>query len=477
MAQAQAHALTAASNASNDPDAGPRAEADFYERALRTRFRAFVSPTGILPPALALLDNVERGFPLARTLDTLAALNITALVTARHQPDVPRLHIQRLDVLDPAAAVALFAERYRDKGAVWDAAHDAAPATTVVEYLGHLPLAIELQAARAALLQTSVADLAATLQRDRSQGLLGDPTDATRTMRYSFDQSLKTLTPLQRTRFAALGLPEGPDWPRPLIERLLAGIPDGAATGTSDDSDASGNSDASEDTEPSPRALASARDDLALLVALSLASLPPPDGRVRLHPLLREYAAARWWAEPAATQADGLLALLDGIEGLVTEFEHDFAALGREEEMIVSALNLAQTSRTAPQQIVVTVNLLVEYVIQGGRSQLGDMILHWQLAALREVGDRAGEGTTHFNLGRLSDAEMDFSDAELHLRLALAIHHELGNRTMERAILSYYGGFWERRGARGDGDGAALLRAGARYHAGGGRPRWRGRHP
>ena len=87
MAQAQAHALTAASNASNDPDAGPRAEADFYERALRTRFRAFTSPAGSLPSALVLLDNVERGFPLARALDTLAALNITALVTARHQPE------------------------------------------------------------------------------------------------------------------------------------------------------------------------------------------------------------------------------------------------------------------------------------------------------------------------------------------------------------------------------------------------------
>ncbi len=152
----------------------------------------------------------------------------------------------------------------------------------------------------------SVGQLSADLERDRGQGLLGDPLDATRNMRYSFEQSLKTLTPLQRTRFAALGLPDGPDWPRAVIERLLAGIQEQGET-------------PAEDTEPSASELAAAQADLDIFVALSLASLLPPDGRVRLHPLLREYAHELWQNQPAETQTQGLRALLAGIDTLVTE--------------------------------------------------------------------------------------------------------------------------------------------------------------
>jgi predicted ATPase len=124
------------------------------------------------------------------------------------------LTVVPLDVLDPTTAIQLFAERYRAQGGAWDEDRDTEAATAIVDQLGYLPPAIELQAARAARGGMSVTHLNADLDRDRSQGLLGDPLDATRNLRYSFDQSLRTLTPLQRTRFAALGLPAGPDWPR-----------------------------------------------------------------------------------------------------------------------------------------------------------------------------------------------------------------------------------------------------------------------
>ncbi len=176
---------------------------------------------------------------------TLSALHLTALVTARHTPAVPRLAVVRLDVLDPppppsSSPNATARKAARGNGDDGDETRDAtAAAAIVVERLGWLPLAIELQAARAALVQVSVAQLNADLDRDRSQGLLGDPTDATRNMRYSFAQSLRTLSPLQRTRFAALGLPGGPDWPRSVIVRLLAGIreQDGSANADVTDDD------------------------------------------------------------------------------------------------------------------------------------------------------------------------------------------------------------------------------------------------
>ncbi len=180
------------------------AEVELRERALQNCLRASISVGQPPSRALVLLDNVEVGLPLARALDSLMSLGITALVTARHILSGPRLTVVRLDVLDPPAAAQLFAERYRAQGGSWDDTHDRDATAIVVERLGWLPLAIELQAARAALRGMSVDQLSADLARDRSQGLLGDPLDATRTLRYSFDQSLRTLTPLQCTRFAAL---------------------------------------------------------------------------------------------------------------------------------------------------------------------------------------------------------------------------------------------------------------------------------
>ena len=218
---------------------------------------------------------------------------------------MPRLTVVPLDVLDPTAAVELFAERFRAQGGSWDdgdEARDAESTAQVVKQLDYLPLAIELQAARAARGGMSVAHLNADLARDRSQGLFGDPTDATKNLRYSFEQSLRTLTPLQRTRFAALGLPGGPDWPRDVIMRLLAGIQEHTeqdATATTDGTQETPESD----DEPSANAMASTQADLDLLVALSL--LTPAEGRLRLHPLLREFAHEVWRAEPPATQIAG----------------------------------------------------------------------------------------------------------------------------------------------------------------------------
>ena len=416
--------------------AGPAAEVEFRERALQNRLRASL-------PALILLDNVEVNFPLARALDHLSALKITALVTARHTPAVPRLRLLPLDVLAPVAAAQLFAERYREKGGAWDegdegdAARDAsyaASAANVVERLGWLPLAIELQAARAALGQMSVAQLSADLDRDRSQGLLGDPTDATRNLRYSFAQSLRTLSPLQRTRFAALGLPGGPDWPRSVIVRLLAGIQEHDARADSTSADATDENK----NEPSPGEMASAQADLDLLLALSLATLLP-EGRLRLHPLLRDYAHELWQATPAAIQAAGLSALLAGLLALARQQRRDFAALAREEELLVVALDLAQANQAAPQQVIAIVDALQDYLTLGGHWNTGMLLRAWQLAACRTVGDRRDEGRILNHLGLLANRLGQPEQARGYYEQALIIRREVGDRAGEGATLNNLG--------------------------------------
>jgi tetratricopeptide (TPR) repeat protein len=401
--------------------AGPEAEVELRERALQVRLQAPASSAGVLPlpPALVLLDNVEVTFPLARVLDVLSSLGITALVTARHAPSVARLQLFPLDVLDEPAAIQLFAERYRAQGGAWDEARDTEATATIVERLGWLPLAIELQAARTAMRQTPVAQVSSDLARDQSMRLLGDPLDSRRTMRYSFEQSLKTLTLLQRTRFAALGLPEGPDWPHAVIELLLAGI--------------------SEQDDPSSSALASAQSDLDRFMALSLVTLPP-DGRVRLHPLLRKYALELWQAESADTQTRGLHALLAGIHDMVTEYQHDFVGLAREEEMVVAALNTAQARHTALRWVIRVVNALNEYLTLGGHWRLGMQMGQWQLVAKRKVGDHSGEGITLNNLGYLADSLGQKDEARSYYQQALVIYRQIGDRAAQGAILNNLGG-------------------------------------
>src|SRR5262249_21980050 len=160
-----------------------------------------------------------------------------------------------------------FAERYADRGGAWDAACDAVATTAIVETLGGLPLAIELTAARAARTHLPLTTLSDELGAPDALAHLNDPRDPTASVRYALGKTLLASSPSQRTRFAALGLPAGADWPQPIIEGLFVGVP------------------ASHDGVPP------AATELEALVAYSLVGLVAPvelagraAPRVRLHP-------------------------------------------------------------------------------------------------------------------------------------------------------------------------------------------------
>ena len=92
-------------------------EVEAREAQLRAALR-------LQPNSLALLDNVEVAFPLARAVDTLSAPGMRLLVTARHRPSLPQLRLLSLDTLEEDAAVALFAERFTAQDGDWEAARD-----------------------------------------------------------------------------------------------------------------------------------------------------------------------------------------------------------------------------------------------------------------------------------------------------------------------------------------------------------------
>ena len=393
----------------------PEAEAELRERALRARLR--LAGNEPLSPALVLLDNVEREFPLQRALETLAALSITVLLTTRTEFHLPRLSLYKLEVLAPAAALTLLQQRYADLGGTWHAARDDAPAVAIVSALGSLPLALELAAPRAAEIGLE------TLAKEVQQGTLAplqDVLDAKRSVGYLLSKSLSSLMPTQQARFATLGLPAGPDWPRPVIEQLVSAV--GALP-----------------TEAAP-----ANTDLSLLARLSLIKLVPPEApdeapRVRLHPLLRELAREAWAKQPGDIQRLALEALLEGVGTLVENDARDFGRLKREEEMIVGTLRQAAEAHLAQLRLIEVIGALVNYLMIGGHWRLGMELLPLQREACREVGNRAGEGITLSNLGSLADNLGRKEEAARYYEQALLIHREVGDRVGEGTVLNNLG--------------------------------------
>ena len=334
-------ATLAATDSPSDAPAGvpsPTAAVELRERALRQLRPLPPLAAGgqddeegkhAISPALLLLDNVERRLPLDRALEALAPLAITVLVTSRHRPASPHLRLLPLDVLDTSAAIRLFASRYHHRGGPWETDPDTVGARFVVELLGRLPLAIELAAARAAALRLSVHALGDELAAADRQGRLTGPLDITPAVRYLLDQNLAALPGTRRTRFAALALPDGPDWPLPVVERFLAGV------------------------APNAPGVTSARADLEALAALSLITVsssrshaPRSSGAVALphvylHPLLRDLALAEWERQPDDVHRAAAIALLDALDSFIATHRTDPTALVREEELMRGALRAA----------------------------------------------------------------------------------------------------------------------------------------
>jgi tetratricopeptide (TPR) repeat protein len=401
----------------------PERELQVRERALQRRLASSAGTR----PALLVLDNVEHDLPLALALETFSALGMSVLLTARHEPSSPRVRIVTVDVLDPAAAAELFQERYIARGGEWDSGRDRSAASVVVEALGWLPLAIELAAARAARTHQAVSMLADELQEADRLGKLRDPLEPTHSVRFAFSRSLELLTPAQRARFALLGLPAGPDWPRPVIEQVF--------TATSAQA-------------PDP---VLAADDLEAMAALSLLVLTNATGdqggpRVRLHPLLRELAREEWQRQPETDRKVEIAALLDAAGDLIEGHERDFPLLAREGDLIAGALRSAASAGVELLRVSRWIMALEPYLDLGGHWRLGYELYTLAGELSSRAGDRSGEAQAQNNLGVLAQHLGDFEAAEQAYARSLALRRELGDRLAEAESLSNLGGLAHARG-------------------------------
>jgi tetratricopeptide (TPR) repeat protein len=227
------------------------------------------------PCTLLALDNVEPGLDARAAIDTLAVTNHTAvLLTARQAVAPEKLSPIVLSPLDDANAATLFGQRLQqaDRAHARPNAQDIPLILAVVEAVGGLPLAIELTAAYAGVQGLPLKRIIAQLAEDHldAAAFRADPARAPAAR---FDHSWQVLTPTQQRTFAGLSLVAGASFPRDAALAFAKAAPDPKRA-----------DDPSERADP--------EGDVAALVSYALVE-PLAGERLRLHPLLREYAAKR----------------------------------------------------------------------------------------------------------------------------------------------------------------------------------------
>ena len=224
---------------------------------------------------LLALDNVEPKLDADALLDTLAVRGHTALLlTARQQIAPHRLRAIALPPLPPPEGESLFRERLGQIDAARPNAQDEPAIPKLLAAVSGLPLAIELTAAYAGMQRLALEHVLREVEHDGLHAA-AFRADSKRALLTRFERSWLALMPRQQRCFVGLSLLAGGSFPR---EAALA-----VAQAADDQADPPG--------------------DLLTLVSYGLVEALPGGERLRLHPLLREYAAGKLKTQPPAPQA------------------------------------------------------------------------------------------------------------------------------------------------------------------------------
>jgi predicted ATPase/class 3 adenylate cyclase len=163
--------------------------------------------------SLLVLDNFEQILPGGSTVAELleCARDLRVLVTSQAPLHVRGETVVTLDALAPEAATALFTERARAATPGWSAtADEAAAVADVCERVGRLPLAVELAAARVAVLAPSELLRRLEASSDVLRNVARDAPERHRSLRATFEWSHGLLAPEHQILFARLGAFAGP---------------------------------------------------------------------------------------------------------------------------------------------------------------------------------------------------------------------------------------------------------------------------
>jgi tetratricopeptide (TPR) repeat protein len=368
------------------------------------------------PRTLLGLDNMEPGLDARTAIETLAVADHTAiLLTARHAVAPEKLRPIVLKPLETPDAVTLFEQRLRQSDATRPTAEDEALIPAVVEVAGGLPLAIELAAAYAGVQRLPISRIVGQLADDRLKAAAFH-SDPTRALAERFDRSWHVLTPTQQRSFAGLSLLASASFPRAAALAIAhaAPNPDGA-------------DEPSEHTGP--------EGDVAALVSYAL--IEPLTGEwLRVHPLLREYAASRFGAlGPSVVERLGDAAV---VYWLAYAYAHPgyegMDALETVTSGLMGALSWAHEHRKH-HAVVDLAGALRGFWNVRGHFDTADLAYGWVIEAAIELGDLQLEAWARHERALVERQLGRWMQARANLERALTLAHETGDPRIERPIV------------------------------------------
>ena len=164
-------------------------------------------------PTLLVLDNFEQLLPAAPLVSQLvaAAPGLRVLVTSQAALRVTGEVVMGLDALELGAAADLFvALAWRSDQNLSAETEDRDAIVEICRRVGSLPLAVELSAARAALLAPKELLARLEVSSDLLRGVARDAPERHRSLRATFEWTYGLLAPSERLLFRRLGAFAGP---------------------------------------------------------------------------------------------------------------------------------------------------------------------------------------------------------------------------------------------------------------------------
>jgi tetratricopeptide (TPR) repeat protein len=133
---------------------------------------------------------------------------------------------------------------------------------------------------------------------------------------------------------------------------------------------------------------------LEALVSYSLVSLVTAPGadapRLHLHPLVRDLAREEFAEQVASIREAALAGLLAGVQNWVEAHRMDFAALGRDDDLITGTLRTAAKEQIELPRVIATVKALDVYLVSANLIRREELV-GLQLVSARAISDRKSE--------------------------------------------------------------------------------------
>lgn len=358
---------------------------------------------------LLALDNVEPDLPTGYAdmlAQTLAGPQVALLLTARQALDSSLVRAFPLGVLASDAAQAFFRSQLQLRFPDRPTSDEAQALPAIITELDGLALAIQLTADYASAQRRP---LPALLTQLRAEGVSSGPLAK---LTASIDRSWAVLSPTQRLLFAGLSLLDGSSFPRAAALAVAAeAVEQSAAQATSAAAPAETSGDA-----------------LDALVGLSLVE-PLTDDRMRLHPLLREYAAKRLGEAPAATQnALGAAAFAYWLAFAEEHPGYDgMDALEEEAAGLMLALTWAHDHQRHAD-ILALAHALNRFWFVRGRVAEARLARPWAVTAAKATGNRSELRWAYHELAVLASQTGDLAGARAGFAEALRLATALGDK-------------------------------------------------